>query len=123
MSKKNILLFAVSLLLFSNSCRHDTDLTLLKEVSYSLEIQPIIAGNCTQSGCHNSQGGEVFSLVTYIDVMDGGVKAGDAHGSKFYNVISNHTLENIMPPPPLPSLSNDQIKLIYIWIEQCAKNN
>lgn len=123
MLKKYILLSTISLLLLFNSCRHDTDLSVLKVISFNTEIQPIIAGNCTQSGCHNSQGGEVFSLVTYDEVMAGGVKAGDAHGSKFYNVISNHTLQNIMPPSPLPSLSNDQIKLIYIWIEQGAKNN
>jgi len=56
--------------------------------------------------------------------MSGGeIKAGDAHGSNLYQTISNHGFVDAMPPDPLPPLSTDQIKLVYIWIEQGAKNN
>lgn len=114
----------ICLILFLNACTHSTDLASIRKISFGSDIQPIIAGNCTQSGCHNAQGDSKFSLVTYDDVISkGGVKEADARGSKFYQVISNHSGENSMPPSPLPMLSSDQIKLVYIWIEQGAKNN
>lgn len=107
------------------SCIHKPDLDSLKDVSFANDIQPIIAGNCTQSGCHDATGGdELFPLITYDDVMNyGEIKAGSAHGSKLYQAISNHGFEELMPPPPRPMLSSDQIKLIYVWIEKGAKNN
>ncbi|MBL0103661.1 MAG: hypothetical protein IPP51_07855 [Bacteroidetes bacterium] len=119
---------SVMLAMAFTSCRHKTDLSSLKQVSFANDIQPIIASNCAMSGCHStgSSGGEheLFPLTTYEEVIDEGhVKAGDAHGSKFYQVISNHTLEDVMPPSPYPPLSDDQIKLIYLWIEQGAQNN
>ena len=124
MKRKIIPSIFICLLLLLNSCKHNTDLASIGEISFSSYIQPIIAGNCTQSGCHNSQGDSKFSLVTYNDVISNGdIKEGDARGSKFYQVISNHSGENPMPPSPLPMRSSDQIKLVYIWIEQGAKNN
>lgn len=124
MKRKIISSIFICLLLLLNSCKHNTDLASIGEISFSSDIQPIIAGNCTQSGCHNAQGDAEFSLVTYNDVISNGdIKERDARGSKFYQVISNHGGEKAMPPPPLPSLSSDQIKLVYIWIEQGAKNN
>ena len=114
----------ICMILILNACTHNTDLASIREISFGSDIQPIIAGNCTQSGCHNAQGDSKFSLVSYDDVISkSGVKEGDARGSNFYKVISRHNLSNPMPPSPLPMLSSDQIKLIYIWIEQGAKNN
>lgn len=127
MTRKLFLYLSVMLAMAFTSCRHKTDLSSLKQVSFANDIQPIIASNCAMSGCHSSSGGgedEVFPLTTYDEVInEGGVNAGDAHGSKFYQVISNHTLENVMPPSPNPPLLDDQIKLIYLWIEQGAQNN
>ena len=115
---------AICIILFLNSCTHKTDVASIREIFFGLDIQPIVAGNCTQSGCHNDRGDARFPLITYNDVISrGGVNAGDARGSKFYKVISNHSGGRPMPPPPLPLLSSDQIKLVYIWIEQGAKNN
>jgi uncharacterized membrane protein len=112
------------LFLLLASCRHETDVSAYADISFVSDIQPIIASNCTQSGCHSAQSEEVFSLVTYNDVIDRGeVKAGNAHKSKLYQAVSNHGSEKIMPPPPLAMLTSDQIKLIYLWIEQGAKNN
>lgn len=105
------------------ACTHKTDLTGLKEISFSSDIQSIIGSNCTQSGCHDG-GDRVFSLQSYSDVVDkGGISAGNPHSSKLYQAVSNHGTASLMPPEPLPLLSNDQIKLIYVWILQGAKNN
>ena len=117
-------LFVAHLFFLSNSCQHETHLSQLKAASYSSDIQAIFAGNCTKSGCHSDNHDDAFSLTTYDDVISRGhIRAGNASGSNLFNVISNHSFGNKMPPPPLPMLSNDQIKIIYIWIEQGAKNN
>ena len=122
MQKFKSFTFAIGMIVAFSSCIHKTDLTGLKEVSFSNDIQAIIGGNCTQSGCHD--GVSEFPLFTYNDVMNNGeITAGDAHGSKLYLTISNHGFEERMPPDPLPLLSTDQIKLVYLWIEQGAKNN
>lgn len=125
---RNLLRF--SLVLFTGiftSCGHKTDLTGLKEISFTNDIQPVISANCAQSGCHsnNSGGGrELFSLTNYNDVINNAeVRPGNAKGSKLYEVISNQLFVEIMPPSPNPPLTDDQIKLIYLWIEQGAKNN
>ena len=124
MKSKIIFSVYICFLLILNSCKHNTDFALIGEISFDSDIKPIVAGNCTQSGCHNALGDSKFSLVTYNDViLNGDIKEGDARGSKFYQVISNHSGEILMPPSPLPSLTSDQIKLVYIWIEQGAKNN
>jgi hypothetical protein len=125
MNKISKILPIAGIFFLISSCVHETDLSTLKTVSFASDIQPILAGNCTQSDCHGGSGHEeLFPLVTYDDVISNGeIKAGDAHGSKLYRVISNHGFEQTMPPSPLALLSSDQIKLVYIWIEQGAKNN
>lgn len=124
MNKNYQFLIAAMVIFLLSSCVHETDVNSLKSVSFSSDIQPILASNCTQSECHGNSGDEEFSLVTYNDVMSNGdVKAGDAHESELYEVITSHGDDEPMPPPPLPPLSSDQIKTIYIWIEQGAKNN
>ena len=119
----NRILIIAGVFFLLGSCTHNPDLESIRDISFSSDIQPIIAGNCTQSGCHNDQGDSEFSLITYDDVINNGeVRAGNANGSKLYKAISNHS-DKIMPPPPSLELSSDQIKLVYIWIEQGAKNN
>lgn len=127
MFKNLIYTSVVGLAFFLTSCRHDTDLSNLKAVSFISDVQPIIAGNCSQSGCHTGnvagQDRSQFALITYDDIIKGGISPGNAHSSKIYQTISNKLFAKVMPPKPLPMLSDDQVKLIYLWIEQGAKNN
>ena len=111
------------------ACIHKTDLSSIKAVSFSGDIQPILAGNCSMSGCHSddhgsgSGGHELFPLSTYSEVMDHGeIKSGNARSSKLYRVVTNRE-GGIMPPSPRPILTEDQMKQIYLWIEQGAKDN
>jgi Planctomycete cytochrome C len=123
MYKKHIILIVPMIFLLETSCVHETDVNSLKSVSFSSDIQPLLAGNCTQSECHGTNSNE-FPLVTYEDVMSNGdIKAGNAHDSKLYEVVSDPGVDEPMPPPPRLALSSDQLKLIYLWIEQGAKNN
>lgn len=123
----NKIYFRVSLVLILlssisfNSCKHEVDLSGVPEISFANDIQLILSGNCTMSGCHNTDAASEFPLVTYQNVMDeGDVKPGDAHGSELYQVLLR-TGEERMPPDG--HLSDIQIKKIFIWIEQGAKDN
>lgn len=124
MNKKNLYLGFIFILLSSvsfNSCKHEVDLTGVPEISFANDIQLILSGNCTMAGCHNTDAASEFPLTTYENVMaEGDVKPGDAHGSELYQVLLRTGDERMPPSGPLSDL---QIKKIFIWIEQGAKNN
>jgi hypothetical protein len=119
-----VIIFCLVLLagaLFSN-CTHDT-LTPLENaptMSFKTDVQPLIISNCTQSGCHGTNGGE-FQLITYDDVMRS-VSAGKPHNSKLYKVINSNSFR-VMPPKPNPHLTDTELKTIYLWIAQGANDN
>jgi uncharacterized membrane protein len=105
-----------------SSCTRDPDLSNVAEVKYSVDVQRILSANCNFDGCHGG-GHNEGSLTTYDAVMSfGDVKAGNAHRSKLYRVITNRSYQT-MPPSGYSEVSAADIKLLYIWIEQGAKNN
>ena len=110
-----------------SSCTTKPELDTVPQVSYSNDVQRIISSHCSFSGCHGGgqggHGGE-FSLASYDDVMRY-VKAGNAHGSELYKIITNKGLvvEERMPPSGYEQVSPEDVKLLYWWIEQGAKNN
>jgi len=112
-----------SLLISINSCTTNPDLTGVPEVSFKNDVQRILSANCNFEGCHGGQNYEEGSLVGYDNVMSfGEIKAGDAHASKLYRLITGRS-GPIMPPSGYNEVSSSDIKTIYIWIEQGAKNN
>ena len=110
-----------------------------RPVSYSQDIQPILAVNCYQ--CHDQAAeGEAISglgLKTYEDLMQGTkygqvVVPGSAMSSALYLTVAGKTAEEIrMPPHHAESLaegkgvalSANQIDLIERWINEGAPNN
>jgi len=109
-------------LLCGTACRHDplTPLSDAPVISFKNDVQPVIISNCTESGCHGA-GDHEFKLLTYDNVM-AKVKAGDPHASDLYSAITANTITT-MPKPPNPRLTDTEIKTIYLWILQGAKNN
>lgn len=86
------------------------------------DIMPIIASNCTMSGCHdNITHADGVNLTTYTSIIRY-VIPGNAAGSKLYKVL-NKSGDERMPPPPKPALTAAQKALIEKWINQGAKNN
>jgi hypothetical protein len=79
-------------------------------VSYSTEIESIIAANCATSGCHVS-GSSVPNFSTYSGV------ASRAQS------IKQRTANGSMPPSSRPDLTPQQIQLISCWVDDGAKNN
>jgi hypothetical protein len=120
--KTVILLLLISTTITLTSCKHDVDLSTAPTISFKDDIQAIISGNCAMNGCHGNDNQSEFSLTSYNSVMsEGDVKAGDANGSKFYQVLLINFGEKKMPPNG--PLTDIQIKKVFIWIEQGAKNN
>lgn len=119
MKNKILFILGISTLLGLGSCAHQPIVPDSPLVSFSKDVQPIILGNCTQSGCHSAESRRK-PFLTYNDVMRD-TKAGNALGSTMYQRISNRGTSNIMPPNK--PLAEENIQLIYIWIMQGAKNN
>ena len=110
-----------------------------KEVSYSKDVKPVLSASCLE--CHDGKGeGSEESgliLVTYDDLMQGTkfgqvVVPGDSESSTFYRLIGHKADPKIQMPPHhkdtvaskrMAPLSDKQIEMIKIWIDQGAKNN
>jgi cytochrome c553 len=92
-------------------------------VCFERDVYPIVASNCTYSGCHNAidrEKGRDYS--TYEGIMRD-VRAGNYKGSEFYSVLVKSGGEEAMPPKPYSRLSDDQIRTIATWIEEGATND
>jgi hypothetical protein len=100
-------------------------------VSYSENVQPILAKNCLR--CHQ-EGGEGYaasglSMSTYDDLMKGAqfgpmVIAGDAEGSNLVVLMEGRADPSIsMPHGSMERVPTKDIETIRTWIDQGAKNN
>ncbi len=100
-------------------------------VSYSKDIEPILAANCLE--CHAKGGaGEVksgLSMVSYADLMKGTkfgaiIKPGDSLSSTMMLLIEGKADPSInMPHGDRKPLSAEQIKAIKTWINEGALEN
>ena len=121
---KIVPVFIVLVILIATAgCSTKPDLTGVPEVSYTNDIKRIMSANCNFEGCHGGGGHHEGALDTYEGVMSfGEINAGDAHASKLYRLITGRSGPK-MPPSGYSDVSSTDIKTIYIWIEQGAKNN
>jgi uncharacterized membrane protein/mono/diheme cytochrome c family protein len=94
---------------------------------YGARIQPIFASQCLP--CHGREkrkGG--LQLDSYAALMRGGkdgaaIKAGDLRGSDLYRRITlSPGDDNFMPKGGRPALTEDQVKLIELWIANGASS-
>ena len=96
--------------------------TFIFAVDYSTEIQPIFNSNCTN--CHHvgssSFNNHELDLTSYSGLMSGG-ESGDvvipfnSNVSILYQLISSGDM-----PPNNNDLSNNQVNLIALWIDEGA---
>ena len=84
-------------------------------VSYSLDVAPIIANNCTFSGCHlNPNAAAGRDWTTYAAVYDG------------KDLIRDRINRPVDAPGHMPkggTLTTCEIKTITVWIDNGALNN
>ena len=118
-----LILFAAAVTFSMTSCKHEVVIPTSPVISYSTDVQPILVGNCTQSGCHissNSHQNKAFALSTYKEIMSNNrIVPSNANGSQIYTAITSFK----MPKSPYPSLNDQQVLKIYLWIMQGAQNN
>jgi len=89
-------------------------------ISFKYEILPLIVSNCASEGCHDAVSREEgVVLDSYTNIMKE-VKPGKPSGSKLYKYLLKGD-DDVMPPPPLPPLSAEQIELVKNWILQGAQ--
>ncbi len=103
--------------LITSNCDPDT-------VYFENDIYPILISNCAISGCHDAETHEEgINLSTYAKVMSSHImKPSDPYDSEFYDVVTE-TGDDLMPPPPMASLTDEEIALIILWQEQGALDN
>jgi hypothetical protein len=121
--KKNTI-FAIIFLVVLTSCKHEPLTADAPLISYANDVNPIVMNNCAQSGCHGTINPGQFSLLGYDNLIKGGkIKAGDPKSSELYNSIVSLEEDELMPKQPFTRLTDDKIRIIYLWILQGAKNN
>jgi hypothetical protein len=100
-----------------NPCHPDT-------VYFERDILPLLRSSCAKAGCHDAATAmDGVILDTYADVIaTGDVRSGRPDNSDLFEVLVEDKPEKRMPPPPLPTLSNDQIEMVRTWILQGADN-
>ena len=115
-------LFCVAVMI---SCTHSPQ-QAIPAVSFTGDIQPILAANCALNGsCHlgaNNANDEVNldSSVAYNTIITKHLVAtGNPTASLLYVEIST----GIMPKAPYSALSPAQLNTILYWIKQGALNN
>ena len=92
-------------------------------ICFEEQILPLFQSNCAKSGCHDAGSHkEDYVLDSYNTIISRGIIPGNSHDSKIYQVLSRKGEDDIMPPPPNPPLSQEQVDLIGQWIDQGAQN-
>jgi hypothetical protein len=111
-----IVFFALIGILSIIGCKHEP---LYPSVCFEYDILPIFSANCVSSGCHNSKDAAAgIILNNYDNIIAGGIVSNNARKSDIYKAIKGK--EDLMPPGG--KLSDNQITLIYSWIETGAEN-
>jgi len=132
-------LLTVSILIMLAGCKHDcteivepdpgpspgpeTHVCDPDTVYFEKDLLPILASSCATSGCHDATATEDIRLDSYAAVMASGIVTPyDPDESEMYEVIIETDSSDRMPPPPALYLPQEQIQLVYKWIEQGAQN-
>ena len=104
------------------ACKHEIPQNPGPEVCFETDVLPIFQSNCAKSGCHDAiTRADGYRLDTYNHIIAKGVRPGDPSDSEIYEVLLEDGNDR-MPPPPNQPLTGSQIKLIYDWIKQGARN-
>jgi hypothetical protein len=115
---RKVLKVSLILLLAFIGCRHNPEVPVSPIFTFNKDISSITLNNCATVGCHDGTS-ERRSLITYPDLMHY-VTAGKPYSSKLFTTIIKLSGNKMPPNGPL---SDPQIKSIYIWILQGAKEN
>lgn len=127
MNRKRLMLLGMTLLLFLfPAIMHGQSDTKKKKISFEKEVFPIIRSNCLPCHLAENENPSGLALDNYETLMKGG-----EHGK---TVVPGKPKESylylkLLPNPPFgkqmarnkKKLSEEEIQVIYDWIEQGAK--
>ena len=114
----SVSLILVAVLFGVSSCKHDgIPASEMAPVSFS-EVQPIFQNYC--GTCHSAGGshGSRLDFTTYAGIARE-VTPGNASKSKAYEAM----ISTFQIMPPNITLPTNKRTLIWLWIEQGAKQN
>ena len=99
-------------------------------VSYSKDVQQILAKNCSECHAPGKQGFVASGLdtTTYVSLMKGGkfgalIKPGDALSSTLNMLVEGRAHASIRMPHGKEKLADKDIELLKVWVNEGAKNN
>lgn len=99
-------------------------------VSFSADVQPILEKYCLD--CHVPGGAGFdasgFDMSSHESLMKGGkygpfVIPGDPFGSNLMVLVEGRAHPSIRMPHGREKLSDSEIELLRIWVQEGAKNN
>jgi len=101
-----------------------------KDVSYTRDVQPILAKNCVECHAPGQKGFAASGLDTtgYQALMKGGkfgplVKPGDALTSALNMLVEGRVHASIQMPHGKEKLPDKDITILKVWVNEGAKNN
>ena len=100
----------------SATCSADT-------IYFANTILPLLSSACAVTGCHDAGTHEEGLVLNNYSGILSLVRPGNAGASKLVKVISAGGGEDLMPPPPHPRLTAQEVGAIEKWINQGARNN
>ncbi|MGB8492471.1 MAG: hypothetical protein WCE64_15560 [Bacteroidales bacterium] len=112
-----IILFIVTLLLWSSGCMHNADLNNIDTLCFARDVLPVFTRNCALPQCHDGTGQSIVVLDNYPDIR-ASVVPGKPYESPSYKLVIKKTRTGRMPPGKLLPIG-DRI-FIRVWIEQGA---
>jgi hypothetical protein len=101
-----------------------------RSVSFSADVQPILKQYCLE--CHvpggSGYGASGFDMSSYETVMKGGkfgtfVIPGDSFTSTLIMLIEGRADPSIHMPHGREKLSEREIEILKVWVQEGAKNN
>ena len=99
-------------------------------VSFSKDVQPILAKNCSECHAPGKEGFVASGLDTtsYASLMRGGkfgplIKPGDALSSSLNMLVEGRAHASIRMPHGRAKLPDKEIETLKVWVNEGAKNN
>ena len=101
-----------------------------RDLSYSRDVQPILAKNCLECHAPGKEGFEAsgFDMSSYQSLMKGGkfgalVKPGDAFTSALNMLVEGRANPSIRMPHSKEKLPDKDVETLKVWVNQGAKDN
>lgn len=93
-------------------------------VYFQQQVLPILVSSCAKSGCHDAASAEEGVILdSYANVMNtGDVTPYNLGNSEIWEAIHETDPDDQMPPSGEPQLTQAQIDLIALWINQGAQD-